>query len=265
LGRDLDLRLDHRLLAALGGHSLLVGARLLDALLVAARDVFAYQGCDAPVRQIAESAGVGVGTVYRHFPQRSDLIIAVFRRELDACADAAADYLRDYSPGEAVERWMQRYVDFMGTKRGLATALHSGDPAYSALPGCFQDRLLPALQSLLDAAVAAGEIRPGADPADLISAAASMANYDIEQARRMVALLVDGLRHGAQATGPQAFVLSLTYVAVATIVHMGIVLLASMLKPLLASDRVRRVTGIVFALLLVLIAVWLAITTHRAW
>ena len=173
--------------------------RNLDALLVAARDVFACQGCDAPVRQIAESAGVGVGTVYRHFPQRSDLIIAVFRRELDACADAAADYLRDYPPGEAVERWMQRYVDFMGTKRGLAAALHSGDPAYSALPGCFQDRLVPALQSLLDAAAAAGEIRPGADPVDLISAAASMANYDMEQARRMVALLVDGLRHGAQA------------------------------------------------------------------
>ncbi len=171
--------------------------RNLDALLVAARDVFACQGCDAPVRQIAESAGVGVGTVYRHFPLRSDLIIAVFQRELDACADAAVEYQRDYPPGEAVERWMQRYVDFMGAKRGLAAALHSGDPAYAGLPACFHDKLVPAMQSLLDAAAAAGEIRAGVDPMDLISAAASMANNDMDQARRMVALLVDGLRHGA--------------------------------------------------------------------
>lgn len=171
--------------------------RNLDALIVAARDVFATDGCDAPVRQIAEKAGVGVGTVYRHFPQRSDLIIAVFQRELDACADAAAEYGRDYPPAEAVARWMQRFVDFTGTKRGLATALHSGDPAYAALPARFHNRLVPALGSLLDAAVAAGEMRPGVDPADLINAAASMASTDMEQARRMIALLVDGLRHGA--------------------------------------------------------------------
>jgi threonine/homoserine/homoserine lactone efflux protein len=79
-----------------------------------------------------------------------------------------------------------------------------------------------------------------------------------------IAVLPNFITTGTPAA-PQALVLTLTYVAVATIVHMGIVLLASMLKPLLASDRVRRVTGIVFALLLVLIAVWLAITTHRSW
>jgi AcrR family transcriptional regulator len=106
--------------------------RNLDALLKAAMAVFAESGVDAPVREIAERAGVGVGTVYRHFPQRSDLIAAVFRQEIDACADAAPRIAAEYPPGEALSRWMQRYVDFIAAKRGLAAALHSGDPAYTA-------------------------------------------------------------------------------------------------------------------------------------
>lgn len=171
--------------------------RNLDALLTAAKDVFACVGCDAPVRQIAERAGVGVGTVYRHFPQRSDLIIGVFRRELDACADAAVELQRDHPPGEAVALWMQRFVDFMSTKRGLGAALYSGDPAYASLPCFFESQLVPALQSLLDAAVAAGEMRADIQSADLITAAANMSKSDLDQARRMVGLLVDGLRHGA--------------------------------------------------------------------
>ena len=111
--------------------------RNTDALLQAATTVFARDGVDAGVRQVAEQAGVGVGTVYRHFPQRSDLIIAVFRREVDACAEAAAALAAEYPPGEALARWMQRYVDFILTKRGLAAALHSGDAAYAPLPDYF--------------------------------------------------------------------------------------------------------------------------------
>src|SRR3984885_9082042 len=111
--------------------------RNMDALLEAAMAVFATSGVDAPVRQIATKAGVGLGTVYRHFPQRSDLIAAVFRREIDACADAAATLPAEHGPGEALARWMQRYVDFIATKRGLATALHSGDPAFDTLHGYF--------------------------------------------------------------------------------------------------------------------------------
>ena len=78
--------------------------RSLAALLEAAKHVFAASGVDAPVRMIAEKAGVGVGTVYRHFPRRSDLIVAVFRNEVDACADAAAVMSTRYPPGEALDR-----------------------------------------------------------------------------------------------------------------------------------------------------------------
>ena len=79
----------------------------------------------------------GVGTVYRHFPQRSDLIASMFLREIDARADAASTLASGYAPGEALPRWMRPYVDFIAAKRGLAAALHSGDSAFEALPGYF--------------------------------------------------------------------------------------------------------------------------------
>jgi AcrR family transcriptional regulator len=176
--------------------------RNTDALLKAALAVFATSGVDAPVREIADRAGVGVGTVYRHFPQRSDLVAAVFRHEVDACADAAPLLAAKHAPGEALARWMQRYMAFIAAKRGLATALHSGDPAFETLPAYFQERLRPAIQTLLEAAAAAGEVRADVEPDDLLRAVASlcMSAHDggPARARRMVALLVDGLRYGAR-------------------------------------------------------------------
>lgn len=178
------------------------GRRARQMLLEAAAEVFKASGVDAPVRAIAERAGVGLGTVYRHFPQRSDLIKAVFQREMDACADAASEFSRHCEPGEALARWMQRYVDFIATKRGLAAALHSGDPAYAALPALFNTRLLPALRSLLSTAVASGAVRAGVDEEELLHAVANLCRVSHEKepayARRMVALLVDGLRYGVQ-------------------------------------------------------------------
>jgi len=154
------------------------------------------------VREIAETAGVGVGTVYRHFPQRADLIAAVFRREIDACADAAPALAAEHRPGEALARWMQRYAVFVAAKRGLATALHSGDPAYDTLPAYFEKRLRPALGTLFEAAAAAGEIRADVEPDELLSTVSSLcmrAHDDrSDRTRRMVALLVDGLRYGAK-------------------------------------------------------------------
>lgn len=119
--------------------------RNIDALLQSAMAVFATSGVDAPVREIAEKAGVGIGTVYRHFPQRSDLVAAVFRHEIDACADAAPILAALHEPSEALARWMQRYAAFIATKRGLATALHSGNPAFDTLPAYFEKRLRPTL------------------------------------------------------------------------------------------------------------------------
>ena len=177
------------------------GQRKMSSILDAAMEVFAESGVDAPVRGIAERARVGLGTVYRHFPRRSDLIVAVFRTQMDACADAAPEFASKYEPGEALARWMQRYMDFVATKRGLAAALHSGDPAYSALPGYFDQRLRPALETLLEAAVAAGLVRTGIEADDLLRAVATLCHgphgEEPVYARRMVALLVDGLRYGA--------------------------------------------------------------------
>jgi AcrR family transcriptional regulator len=153
------------------------------------------------VREIAERAGVGLGTVYCHFPQRSDLIVAAFKSQMDACADAASVIASKYEPGEALARWMQRYVDFIATKRGLAAALHSGDPAYRALPGYFDKRLRPALRTLLDAAVRAKVVRPAMEADNLLRAAATLCHgahgEEPAYARKMVELLVDGLRYGA--------------------------------------------------------------------
>jgi hypothetical protein len=108
----------------------------------------------------------------------------------------------EHEPGEALERWLQRYTSLLATKRGLAAALHSETPAFEALPACFQEPLLPALASLLGAAAAAGQVRADVEPSDLLQAVASLclpAADDADHTQRMVALLIDGLRYGATA------------------------------------------------------------------
>jgi len=174
----------------------------LVALLQAAKEVFAETGVDAPMRDIARRAGVGVGTIYRNFPQRADLIAAVFRQEVDACADTAEEFAQHYAPAEAVDRWMQRYVDFLVAKRGLASALHSDDAAFKPLPAYFDARLEPALQGLLNAATEAGELRGDVTAYDLLRAVAGLCtpsgHGDVAQARRLVSLLIDGLRYRSE-------------------------------------------------------------------
>jgi AcrR family transcriptional regulator len=175
--------------------------RNIDSLLEAAKAVFGTSGVDAPAKQIADLAGVGVGTLYRHFPQRSDLVKAVFQREVDACANAATALAAAHEPGAALAKWLHRYTEFLATKRGLATALHSGDPAYCALPAYFMQRLGPALRSLLEAATASGEIRGGISAKDILHAVANLCvpvpGEGVAYSQRMVALLIDGLRYGA--------------------------------------------------------------------
>ncbi|MEH6727577.1 MAG: helix-turn-helix domain-containing protein [Hyphomicrobiales bacterium] len=175
-----------------------------DAVLEAAKALFSEVGVDAPVRTIAERAGVGVGTVYRRFANRSDLVAAVFRREVDSCvADADALALK-HRPGEALVLWLKRYTEFISTKRGLAAALHSGDPAYEALPDYFRTNFEPALASLLASASAAGDVRTDIKPYDLLRAIGNLSVVSDEDgtrhAHRMVDLLIDGLRYGAKST-----------------------------------------------------------------
>ena len=122
-------------------------------------------------------------------------------RKFDACADAAPGLAAEYEPGEALARWLRRYTGFIATKRGLAAALHSGDPAFDPLPAYFDQHLRPALRSLFDAAVAAGQVRADVEPNDLLRAVANLClpadDAQSGHAQRMVDLLIDGLRRGA--------------------------------------------------------------------
>ncbi|MEU4399267.1 TetR/AcrR family transcriptional regulator [Micromonospora orduensis] len=174
--------------------------RNIESLLEAAKTVFSTAGVDAPAKEITDLAGVGVGTLYRHFPQRSDLIKAVIEREIDACADAAPALAAAHEPGVALAKWLDRFTAFVATKRGFAAALHSGDPAFDGLPGYLMQKLGPALESLLEAATASGEVQARISAQDLLYAVAKlcapMPDEEPDYGRRMVALLVDGLRSG---------------------------------------------------------------------
>src|SRR5690606_5099117 len=135
-------------------------------------------------------------------------IVAVFRNEVDACADAAARFAAEHPPAEALARWLQRYVDLIAAKRGLAGALSSDEPAFQSLPAYFRERVEPALQALLDAALEAGEMRPAAGADAVAAAVARLCKADArgggpEQARRMAGLLADGRRYGARASAPE--------------------------------------------------------------
>ncbi|GHE85790.1 TetR family transcriptional regulator [Streptomyces spiralis] len=168
-------------------------------LLDAAAAVFATSGVEAPVRDIAAEAGVGMGTIYRHFPTRADLVIAVYRHQVDACAEAGPALLTaGPTPHAALERWVDLFIDFLTTKHGLAAALQTDNAGFETLHAYFLDRLLPVCTQLLDAAAASGEIRSDIDAyhlmrgiGNLCIGADSDPRYD---ARRVVALLVAGLR-----------------------------------------------------------------------
>ncbi|MFG1656738.1 TetR/AcrR family transcriptional regulator [Micromonospora chersina] len=169
------------------------------ALLDAASAAFVASGVDVPVREIAARAGVGVGTIYRHFPTRADLIVAVYRHQIEACAEAAPALLADRgSPHSALVRWIDLFVDFLITKHGLAEALQSDAAAFQTLHAYFLDRLVPVCGQLLDAAVAAGEIRPDLDAYGLLRGVGNLCigagNDPRYDARRLVQLLVSGLR-----------------------------------------------------------------------
>jgi AcrR family transcriptional regulator len=169
------------------------------ALLDAAAAVFLRSGVEAPVRDIAAAAGVGMGTIYRHFPTRADLVVAVYRHQVEACAEAGPALLADSgSPHAALGRWIDLFVDFLLTKHGLAAAMQSDASGFDALHAYFLDRLVPVCQQLLDAAVDAGEIRPGIHAYELMRGIGNLCvgrdsdpRYD---PRRLIELLLRGLQ-----------------------------------------------------------------------
>ncbi|WP_394941699.1 TetR/AcrR family transcriptional regulator [Psychromicrobium sp. YIM B11713] len=179
--------------------------RNLHALLGAAKTIFAESGVAAPAKQITDSAGVGVGTLYRHFPRRSDLIIAVLQHEIDECIEAAEELGKKLSPWEALLAWAERFTDFVGTKSGLAAALHSGDPAYDDLPQRLLDRLEPALQSLLDRAASEQGARDDVTAREVLTTVALICQPVPGEPpsfnRRMARVFMEGLARGKRTTG----------------------------------------------------------------
>jgi len=168
-------------------------------LLDAAAAVFVSSGVEAPVRDIAAKAGVGMGTIYRHFPTRADLIIAVYRHQVEACAQAGPALLASSStPLAALTQWIDLFVDFLITKHGLAAALQSDNASFETLHAYFLDRLVPVCAQLLGAAATADEIRPDIDAYELMRGIGNLcAGVDSDSrydARRVVGLLIAGLR-----------------------------------------------------------------------
>ncbi|MET9406143.1 helix-turn-helix domain-containing protein [Streptomyces sp. NPDC002935] len=170
-----------------------------ETLLEAAAAVFATSGVEAPVRDIAARAGVGTATIYRHFPTRADLIVAVYRHQVEACAEAGPALLRTCaSPHAALAQWIDLFVDFLVTKHGLAAVLQPDNTAFDALHSYFLDRLLPVCTQLLDASAVSGEIRPGLTAYELMRGVGNLCigahNDQRYDARRLVELLIAGLR-----------------------------------------------------------------------
>jgi AcrR family transcriptional regulator len=167
-------------------------------LLDAAAAIFVASGVEAPIRDIAAKAGVGTATIYRHFPTRADLIIAVYRHQVEALAEAGPALLAaGATPYAALRQWVSGFVDFLVTKRGLANALQSDDACFDPLHAYFLERLVPVCTGLLDAAAASGEIRSDLDAfglmrgvAGLCAGATASHPYD---ARQLVEILIAGL------------------------------------------------------------------------
>ncbi|MFG2436801.1 TetR/AcrR family transcriptional regulator [Streptomyces sp. NPDC048508] len=172
-----------------------------ESLLDAAAAIFAESGVEAPVRDVAARAGVGTATIYRHFPTRADLIIAVYRHQVEACAEAGPALLAaGPSPYAALTRWIDLFVDFLVTKHGLAAVLQPDNTAFDGLHTYFLDRLLPVCTHLLDAAADSGEIRPDLKAYELMRGVGNLCigagNDPRYDARRLVTLLIAGLRRG---------------------------------------------------------------------
>ncbi|MET8987327.1 TetR/AcrR family transcriptional regulator [Nonomuraea wenchangensis] len=168
-------------------------------LLDAAAAVFVTSGVEAPIRDIAAEAGVGTATIYRHFPTRADLIIAVYRHQIEALAEAGPALLAaGPTPYAALGKWINLFIDFLVTKHGLAAVLRSDEAGFEALHAYFLDRLVPVCGRLLDAAAAAGEIRSDIAALQLMRGVGNLCigaeNDSRYDARPLVGLLIAGLR-----------------------------------------------------------------------
>lgn len=174
-----------------------------DKLVEVAAQAFAADGVDVSLEDIAKRAGVGIGTLYRHFPTREHLVEVVYRREVEGLCQAAEELARDHPADVALELWMQRFVDYIATKRGLATSLRLLLSTNSTLFSDTSGRVSGAMRRLVEAAAAAGKIRADVDASDVMHALGGIYSAPNtpdwrERSGRLVKLLMDGLRFGAR-------------------------------------------------------------------
>jgi AcrR family transcriptional regulator len=173
-----------------------------DRLLEVASEAFATWGVEASLEKIAKSAGVGIGTLYRHFPTRDALVEAVYRHNVDLLCAGADELRASLPPDQALAEWMQRFVSYVPSKKGLATYLKSAVSADSDLFQSTHAKVQQTIGTLVDAAADAGMIRARIDGMDLLRALGGVCMMaDLpggpEQAAKVATLLMDGLRYGA--------------------------------------------------------------------
>jgi AcrR family transcriptional regulator len=170
-----------------------------ERVLEAAKVVFSAGGAEASLEAVARAAGVGIGTLYRHFPTREALFEAVYRREVQQLADLAEQLKQEAKPIDALRQWMRSIVKFVATKKGMSAALTLAVDKNSKLFSSSADRLARTVGGLLDRAIAAGEIRDDVSPEDLLRAVVGMC-YMHDQpgwqtsVLRLVDVFIDGLR-----------------------------------------------------------------------
>ena len=175
-----------------------------ESLLSAATELFAEAGADVSLEAIAKRAGLGIGTLYRHFPARDDLVVAAYRNEVQHLCDAADELLAEHEPAEALEAWMDRFVSYVAAKRGMSGALGQVFTADSEVPTASRGQIAGAMARLLGAGQSAGTIRSDVGADDVLRAMSAIWSISDqpgwgEQARTLLRLLMDGLRHTARS------------------------------------------------------------------
>jgi AcrR family transcriptional regulator len=177
-------------------------SRNREKLVEIAATAFAERGGNASLEEIARQAGVGIGTLYRHFPTREHLVEVLYRREVEALCAAAEELALREAPDVALAEWMQRFVDYIAAKRGMANSLRILFDANSEVFANTSGMVALALQRLVDAAIADGSIRSDIDISDISQALSGIYSAPDtpdwrDRSRRLVSLLMDGLRWGS--------------------------------------------------------------------
>ena len=174
-------------------------ARNRQLLIDAAKGGFSDVGLNVSLEEIARRAGVGIGTLYRHFPSREAVVEAVYRREVEHLAEAVPQLLETSPPGEALHKWMHLFVDYIATKRVIAPSLASAAGRTSTLYATSAELITRAISTLVKRAVASGDVRKDIDPSDLLRALVGVSYGNPDKgweasARRLIDILMDGLR-----------------------------------------------------------------------